>query len=228
MKLLEEMEQKRTLKKHSSIVHKNLDMAKENELRASVLKKNESFFPSDFADPDEASENPEQEEQKIIKAEVPRDVKNLKAQYEVLLKKFKQKEFALQDAEADHNDNNEEMVTNMRDQKRDVQFYTKLIMCTIGNDDLEKLRLKSKWKDSDNSFVTPGFLMNSKKLTFPKIPKYELIQTWQQIQSARYLVFPEDLMGETGQSFMSGRSPVRSARNMGNMPKGHMDRSQEF
>jgi hypothetical protein len=65
------------------------------------------------------------------------------------------------------------MVTNMRNQKQDVQFYTKLIMCTIGKEDLEKLRLKSKWKDSDNSFVTPGFLMNSKKLTFPKIPKYE-------------------------------------------------------
>jgi hypothetical protein len=138
-----------------------------------VLKKNESFFPSDFTDPDLISDTPEQEDTKIIKAPIPRDVKNLKAQYEVLLKKFKQKEFALQDAEADHNDNNEEMVTNMRNQKQDVQFYTKLIMCTIGNEDLEKLRLKSKWKDSDNSFVTPGFLMNSKKLTFPKIPKYE-------------------------------------------------------
>jgi hypothetical protein len=42
-------------------------------------------------------------------------------------------------------------------------------------------------------------------------------------------VFPEDLMDETGHSWMSGKSRGRSARNMGNMPKGRgMDRSQEF
>ena len=63
-----------------------------------------------------------QEEEMIIKAEVPKDVQNLKSQYEVLVGKFQQKELALKDAENEHNDEKFDLIDQIREQRKDVQF----------------------------------------------------------------------------------------------------------
>ena len=42
-------------------------------------------------------------------------------------------------------------------------------------EDIDKLRLKSKWDDITNSFDVPGFLMNTNKLSIPHIPKKKSI-----------------------------------------------------
>lgn len=147
---------------------------------------------NDICEESQVSQEYDELEDKINTGEVPKDIKNLKSQYEVLLKNFKQKQLALADAEKEYNDDKFDHIDQIRDQRKDVNFYTKIIMSSLSNDDLDKLRFKSKWMDSDNSFQIPGFLHSGKKITFPKIQKYELLATWQQIKGSRYIQFTND------------------------------------
>jgi len=106
---------------------------------------------------------------------------------------------ALKDTEKDYNDDKFDLIDQIRDQRQDVQFYTKLIMGSLSHEDLEKLRLKSKWRDANNSFDIPGFMITNKKMTFPKIPKFEILNNWGCIQNTRYVQF-------TGEENLSIRS----------------------
>lgn len=196
VKLLEEMEAAK-LKgdgdgKRASVrsMANQYNQEKEKAYREEMMKRQESGLFEETLEHDN-TEMEAQEEEDLKQGEVPSDTQNLKKNYEMLVKKFKQKELALKDAENDHHADKFDLVDQIRDQRKDVQFYTKLITATLTNEDVEKLRLKSKWLDSDNSFVCPGFLMNTKKLTFPKIPKYELQTTWDHIKSTRYIQFAE-------------------------------------
>ena len=128
----------------------------------------------------------------VLSGKIPKDVKNLKRHYELLAKNFKQKQLALADAEKDYNDDKFDLIDQIRDQRQSVTFLTKLIKSNLSNEDVDKLRYKSKWVDSDQSFKLPGFLTTGKKITFPKIPKYELQATWQQIKETRYIQFTNE------------------------------------
>lgn len=130
----------------------NFDLEKEQNYRQEMLKKQEScIFDESIV------VNEDEEDQKIIYAEVPKDVKNVQSQYEMLLRKYKQKELELADAENEHNDDKFDLIDQIRDQRKEVQFFTKLILNTLTFEDMEKLRFKSRWVDTDNSFQTPGF-----------------------------------------------------------------------
>jgi hypothetical protein len=196
VKLLEEMEAAKHIGdgdgKRASVSNmgNQYNEEKEKAYREEMMKRQESGLFEETLDHDN-TEMEAQEEEDLKEGDVPSDVQNLKKNYEMLVKKFKQKELALKDAENDHHADKFDLVDQIRDQRKDLQFYTKLITATLSNEDVEKLRLKSKWLDSDNSFVCPGFLMNTKKLTFPKIPKYELQSTWDYIKSTRYIQFAE-------------------------------------
>ena len=63
----------------------------------------------------------------------------------------------------------------------------KLILSQISSEDIERLRLKSKWQDSQNKFSVPGFMVNKRKMTFPKIQKFEILNNWESIKMQRYL-----------------------------------------
>lgn len=197
VKLLEEMEAAKhkdgleNKRGSNSSMGNQYNQEKEKAYREELMNRQESGFFEETLDHD-PTEIEAQEEEDLKQGEVPSDVQNLKKNYEMLVKKFKQKELALKDAENDHHADKFDLVDQIRDQRKDVQFYTKLVRATLSNEDVEKLRLKSKWLDSDNSFVCPGFLMNTKKLTFPKIPKYELQSTWDHIKSTRYIQFSEN------------------------------------
>lgn len=222
-KLLDEMEQKAKIKKKSSQLNSNFDVVKEKDYRENMLKKFDQSMLEETSDG--IAEDEEEQDQKLIKAEVPKDVKNLKRAYEVLQQKFKQKELALQDTEKDHNDDKFDLIDQIREQRLEVQFLTKLIMTQVSNEDVERMRLKSRWVDSNNSFSIPGFMVNNKKLTYPKIPKFEILNNWEAIKTQRYiqmdegeLIYDNQFLKTNGFVGKSSRSNERSSQKIGLSP----------
>ena len=169
-KILDDMEAKKVLKRKSSQIESNFNVKKEQENRALILQKQDK----DTQIQEESHyEEEEAVDEELQQGEVPKDVRVLKMNYDTLLKKFNQKELDLKDAEAEHNDDKFDLIDQIRDQKKEVIFYQRMIAFLTSPEDIEKLRLKSKWSDADNSFMIPGFLLNNKKMTFPKIPKHQ-------------------------------------------------------
>lgn len=185
-KLLDEMENKAKLKKKGSQLNSHFDIAKEKDYRDKMLKQ-QVETSMQYETLDGTVENEADLDEQIITAQVPKDVKNMKQQYELLAKKYKQKEFAQADAEKDNNDDKFDLIDQIRDQRLDVQYFTKLILSQIPSEDIERLRLKSKWQDSQNKFSVPGFMVNKRKMTFPKIQKFEILNNWESIKMQRYL-----------------------------------------
>lgn len=59
----------------------------------------------------------------------------------------------------------------IRSQKTEIKFLNAVIDKLIHNEDLDKIRIKTQWDDTNNKFITPGFLLHDKKVTIPKVPK---------------------------------------------------------
>jgi len=75
------MEKKQNFKKESSIMASNFNMEKETDYRRKVLQKVDC---STLEESTIAEENDDDEDVKIIQAPPPKDVLNLKRQYDVL------------------------------------------------------------------------------------------------------------------------------------------------
>ena len=115
----------------------------------------------------------EEIDQKIEKGEVPKQIQNLKQQYDRLLKKFKEKELEQRDLDGEFVDEKLDYLEALRQQKKETRLLAKLLPKLISTEDIDKLRMKSTWDDNNNSFITPGFLLRNKHITMPKMPKKE-------------------------------------------------------
>lgn len=109
----------------------------------------------------------------VEKEEIPKQLSNLKQQYDRLLKKIKEKELEMKDAEGEYVDEKLDYLEALREQKKENKLLAKLLPRLINFEDIHKLRLKSTWDDDKNCFITPGFLVRNKNITMPKQPKKE-------------------------------------------------------
>lgn len=104
---------------------------------------------------------------------IPKQISNLKQQYDRLLRKVKEKELELKDLEGEHVGEKLDYLEALREQKKETKFLSKLLPRLLNLSDIDKLRMKSTWDDNNNCFITPGFLVRSKQITMPKMPKKE-------------------------------------------------------
>lgn len=107
----------------------------------------------------------------LVTGEAAGQINSLKKQHERLLFRYKQKKLELEDLDKELFEEKFEYLELIRSQKKEVKFLTKVLGNILLPEDVDKLRLKSKWDDLSNSFDVPGFLMNAKKISFPHIPK---------------------------------------------------------
>lgn len=110
---------------------------------------------------------------KVELGEVPKQLANLKQQYDRLLKKYREKQLEQKDLEGEHVDEKLDYLEALREQRRETKLMSKILPRLIASEDIDKLRVKSTWDDSTNSFSTPGFLLRNKHITMPKMPKKE-------------------------------------------------------
>lgn len=169
-RLMEEMENRAAEEKADDWEHEEIEQAKlDRELnmeeKAKEEKKEEKRLERIRAE--------EEIDQKLEKGEVPKQIQNLKQQYDRLLKKFKQKELELKDLDGEFVDEKLDYLEALRQQKKETRFLAKLIPKLISTEDIDKLRIKSTWDDNNNSFITPGFLLRNKHISMPKMPKKE-------------------------------------------------------
>lgn len=112
-------------------------------------------------------------DQKLERGEVPKQLLNLKQQYDRLLKKTREKELELKDLEGEFVQEKLDYLEALREQKKETKFLSKLLPKIIHLEDIDKLRIKSTWDDNASCFLTPGFLLRNKNITMPKMPKKE-------------------------------------------------------
>lgn len=169
-RLLEEMENKAHDDQPEEWEQEEIEQAKlDRELNMEEKEKEEKK-----EEKRQAKQKAEEEiDQKLEKGEVPKQIQNLKQQYDRLLKKFKEKELELKDLDGEFVDEKLDYLEALRQQKKETRLLAKLLPKLISTEDIDKLRMKSTWEDSTNSFITPGFLLRNKHITMPKMPKKE-------------------------------------------------------
>lgn len=88
---------------------------------------------------------------------------------EQLKRKYRQAQSEIKDLEGEHEFQKEELLDNVRDQVRELEFCQEVIRTMLRDHELAKLRQKAKYDENNGKWVLPPFFIREKEVHLPKI-----------------------------------------------------------
>lgn len=115
---------------------------------------------------------------------------------EQLKRKYRQAQSEVKDLEGEHEFQKEELLENVRDQVRELEFCQEVIKTMLRDHELAKLRQKAKYDENNGKWVLPPFFIKEKEVHLPKIRNAQALVDAE--LDKRDIVFDEEAIKANG------------------------------
>jgi len=102
-------------------------------------------------------------------ANAQEELEHLRKKVKELQKKYNSHKHELQDIEAEHEYEKENLIDSLREVNKENDFLNQILNICLGKDEINEIRLKSKYDNIENKWVVPKFILRNKNVLFPKI-----------------------------------------------------------
>ena len=162
------------------------------------------------------------------KMKAEEEMLNMNKQYENLqeeindnrqiIDKLKQKlqaaNMEIKDLQNEQQGDRDELLETIRQQQYDLRFYKRIVQMLMKDEEIAKLKLKSKYDDNTNDWVVPPFILKAKEVTLPSLKKtgYDVME---QEKENRDLAIDDDSDGSAQNSLSNGRGASSVVKKSG-------------